>query len=127
MGQLNVAGAYTALNPSPAGSANPAGGNPFADLYLGNPFSISAPPPLGSDLYKLQGNNYNFFLQDDFRVTPRLTLNLGLRYEIPPALHNPNNSGYAFSEANGGRLVWASNAFTQPALSNPGVNPNWLQ
>jgi hypothetical protein len=127
MGQLNFTGAYTALNPSTTGSANATGGNPFADLYLGNPFSISAPPPLGSDLYKLQGNNYNFFLQDDIRVTPRLTLNLGLRYEIPPALHNPNNSGYAFNPANGGGLVWASNAFTQSVLSNPGVNPNWLQ
>ena len=96
-------------------------------MFLGNPFSASAPPPLGSDLYKLQGNNYNFFVEDDIRVTSRLTLNLGLRYEIPPTLHNPNNSGYAFNPANGGGLVWANQAFTQSVLSNPGVNPNWLQ
>jgi TonB dependent receptor len=126
-GQLNFTGAYTALNPANTSSANPTGGNPVADLLLGNPFSVSAPPPLGSDLYKLQGNNYNFFVEDDIRVTSRLTLNLGLRYEIPPTLHNPNNSGYAFYPANGGGLVWASQAFTQSVLSNPGVNRNRLQ
>lgn len=26
-------------------------------------------------------NDYNFFLQDDWRITPRFTLNLGMRYE----------------------------------------------
>ncbi|MGI9067482.1 MAG: carboxypeptidase regulatory-like domain-containing protein [Pyrinomonadaceae bacterium] len=29
----------------------------------------------------MKTTDYNFFLQDDFRVTPRLTLNLGVRYE----------------------------------------------
>lgn len=37
--------------------------------------------------------DYNFFVQDDFRVTPRLTVNLGLRYEyeqLPdPQIPNP--------------------------------------
>ncbi len=32
-------------------------------------------------------NDYNFFVQDDVRVSPRLTLNLGLRYEYQ---QNPN-------------------------------------
>ncbi|HET9054115.1 MAG TPA: TonB-dependent receptor, partial [Cyclobacteriaceae bacterium] len=30
---------------------------------------------------KLQTWDYNFFVQDDFRINPRLTVNLGLRYE----------------------------------------------
>ncbi|MEK6283579.1 MAG: TonB-dependent receptor [Acidobacteriota bacterium] len=39
-------------------------------------------------------NEYGFFAQDDWRVTPRLTLNLGLRYDIqslaPPTVNNPS-------------------------------------
>jgi hypothetical protein len=30
---------------------------------------------------KFSENEYSFFAQDDFRITPRLTVNLGLRYE----------------------------------------------
>src|SRR5713226_7062071 len=37
----------------------------------------------------LNTNDYNFFFQDDWRVSPRLTLNLGLRYEYQ---QNPTNT-----------------------------------
>ena len=36
----------------------------------------------GPTAFKFATNDYNFFFQDDFRLTPQLTLNFGLRYEL---------------------------------------------
>lgn len=36
---------------------------------------------LGNDLRRLRENEWGFYVQDDFRVSSRLTVNLGLRYE----------------------------------------------
>jgi hypothetical protein len=36
----------------------------------------------GPTAFKFSTRDYNLFIQDDFRVTPRLTLNFGLRYEL---------------------------------------------
>ena len=44
----------------------------------------------------LSTNDYNFFLQDDWRVSPRLTLNLGLRYEYQ---QNPTNTAARINSA----------------------------
>ncbi|HEY0378414.1 MAG TPA: TonB-dependent receptor [Pyrinomonadaceae bacterium] len=35
----------------------------------------------GPSAFRFRTTDYNFFIQDDIRVSPRLTLNLGLRYE----------------------------------------------
>jgi hypothetical protein len=40
-------------------------------------------------------------------------VNLGLRYELPPAFHSINNSGWGFNPANGGSLDWVSKSFVQ--------------
>ncbi len=50
---------------------------------------------VGSPGLKLTSWDYNFFFQDDFRFTPRLTFNAGVRYEyikLPaPVLPNPSS------------------------------------
>ena len=76
---------------NPRGSMTYTGGNtdPFANFLLGEPPTsvtyINAPrPPM--DVYNWE---QGYFFQDDWKVTPRLTLNLGLRYElVTPFIEN---------------------------------------
>ena len=134
-GTINFNGQYTAncnrgdsgcnIGSSPAADT----GNPLADLLLSDPSGLSGPYPLGVDYLHTVGTNLNFFAQDDIRVTPRLTVNLGLRYELPPAFHSINNSGWGFNPANGGSLDWVSRSFVQSvqataAAQNPPVTLN---
>jgi hypothetical protein len=60
------------------------GGDAFADFLLGYPASVGRAYP---------GNNFGgqrwynqYFAQDDIRVNPKLTVNVGLRYEYSPWL-----------------------------------------
>jgi hypothetical protein len=54
-------------------------GNSLADFLLGDPQSATA--SVGDSSQDLRSNFYAGFLQDDWRVRPSLTLNLGVRYE----------------------------------------------
>jgi outer membrane receptor protein involved in Fe transport len=42
---------------------------------------------LGHNMVEVQNTNYGFFVQDDIRVAPRFTLNLGVRYDYNSVLH----------------------------------------
>ena len=53
-------------------------GFPLAALLLGAPASASIDQ---NTAVAILNKYYGFFVQDDWRLTPRLTLNLGLRYE----------------------------------------------
>ena len=49
-------------------------------MLLGLPFTANG--ALGDSSQKLRTTFYAGYIQDDWRVTPNLSLNLGLRYEF---------------------------------------------
>jgi hypothetical protein len=59
-------------------------GNALADMLLGFPLLTSVAHV--DNPQQIRTGSYNFFINDSFRVTPRFTLNAGLRYEFnsPP-------------------------------------------
>ena len=119
-GVLPFGGAYTAYNPGltqTAGAANT--GNGFADFLLGYMSTINSSTTgprfsaFPQTLSRLRNTDYMFFYQDDFRVTPQLTLNLGVRYEVHTPFHDVSNGGLVFDfNTPGGRRIFADSAFT---------------
>jgi hypothetical protein len=58
-------------------------GNSFADYLLGIPsFAQAALRGTGKYSYTLKQGEYSMYAQDDFKVSPQLTLNYGVRYEL---------------------------------------------
>jgi|HubBroStandDraft_6_1064221.scaffolds.fasta_scaffold09974_5 hypothetical protein len=54
-------------------------GNGFADFLLGLPSDVTQGTPLN---FNLRNSLFGAFVQDNWRLTSHLTINLGLRYEV---------------------------------------------
>jgi hypothetical protein len=61
-------------------------GNAYADFLLG--YLVSDIITLGSTPVYIRSTDFGFFFQDDWKITSKLTLNLGLRYELPLPPHD---------------------------------------
>lgn len=106
-------GYYAFLNLSTSTLSGPAGGNAFASFLVGAPYEIlhdEFPP----GLVDLITPRYGFYAQDDIKLSPRLTVNLGARYDIMPYSKEAHNRLSNFDPATGTILVAGQN--TSPRL-----------
>ena len=107
----DVTGNFTFDGSATASPASP--GSPFADYLFGIPKKSS----------KIQGQptfvssrawSYALFVQDDIKLTPKLTLNAGLRWQYDGSFHELHHG----------------DAFFNPCAvlySSPGCVPHWVQ
>jgi hypothetical protein len=77
---------------------------------------------LGDTLRHTAENNHSLYIQDEFRWTPRLTLNYGMRWDYFGVVHEKNNLFYQMSAANGGTLNQIGSPGGPSSLYNPDYN-----
>jgi outer membrane receptor protein involved in Fe transport len=84
-------------------------------------FQIST---LGYNQIDLGNWNYGFYFQDDIRVTPRFTLNLGVRYDINSVLKSSQLANFSVST---GTVLPTGSQLYQPDYNNigPRVGFSW--
>jgi Carboxypeptidase regulatory-like domain/TonB dependent receptor len=104
------------------GAFNPDQGNPFADILLG----IGDYGGIGIDPEAFnKSKDTSFYTQDDWRVTQKLTLNLGLRYEWSTP-YNERFNHIEFSDFNANSGVTVDLSSGQAGLRALGLGPTQL-
>jgi hypothetical protein len=106
-------------------------GNGFADFLLGLPSDVTLGTPLD---FHLRNTLLGAFVQDNWRITSHLTLNLGLRYELTTPRGDSNSLNNVNFNAFTGAPEIGSNYQTYTGIDNfqpriglawqPGFMPN---
>lgn len=91
-------------------------GNAYADFMLGNPVSaVRATPNINNLLYNTR---YGLYVQDDWKVNSKLTLNYGLRYTLQTQTQERDGSFANFDLAKGVYVIRTENG-QLPRLAIP--------
>ncbi|GMV21782.1 MAG: hypothetical protein AMXMBFR57_17310 [Acidimicrobiia bacterium] len=104
-------------------------GNDIADLLLGRARSVAATT---APVIEWAQQAYSAFIQDDWKVRPNLTLNLGLRYEYTTPYYGAGDNKNVNFDFASGQLVTASDSdkyLMDPDRNNfgPRVGLAWQQ
>jgi hypothetical protein len=120
-GSLTFQPVYANQLPGYSEAANPALNLSFRDFLIGAPFSSTEIS--GYPTFYIRSANYSAFVQDDYRVLRRLTLNLGLRYDH---FGNPTEKYNHFSNFEPGLLsasaIATGGAALEQGFAIPGQN-----
>lgn len=108
----NLAGTTVQFTTLPTSNFVARTGEALASFLLGTPESASR--VLGNSEGDMYGNVYSAYFQDNWRVTSRLTVNLGLRWDFAPPMINRHGSGTLIYET--GKYVWD---ITNPITNEP--------
>jgi hypothetical protein len=120
-GQLTYSGQYskpTALQCgcTPSTAANSVNAYDLADFYFGLPSTVA----LGSELVtNLRQHVNSLYAQDDWRVTPKLTVNLGLRWEYATPVWERDNQWSNFDPTTNSLVRATNGSIYDRALVNP--------
>jgi hypothetical protein len=122
----------------PAGCTIPASSTAYnlADFIFGLPSSINLGNPY---LANLRQHVHAVYVQDDWRVTPKITVNIGLRWEFATPLWDRDNGWSNFNPTTGTMIPATGGSLYNRALVNPSyvdwgprvgfaynVAPNWV-
>jgi hypothetical protein len=103
----NARGSFAFTNRWTSSRAGLADGNAFADFLLGYPSTGQV--GIGRGEEEGRTNWLHLYVQDDWQVTPSLTINAGLRYEVNQHMVDAQNRLSAIDlSVPGGRFVIAS-------------------
>ncbi len=106
-GRFLFTGTYTSQASNTSSAIINQTGREIAAFLLGIPTANAASLIEKASPYDVNTNYHGFFVQDDWRVTPKLSLNLGLRYELETGLR----------ETEGRMVVGFDNAAASPLRS----------
>jgi hypothetical protein len=80
-------------------------GNVVADVLLGYPRQSQITPDTANFRTHQRGSNPSAFFNDDWKVTPNLTVNLGMRWEFTTAMQDANDAISSFDFVTGKVVV----------------------
>lgn len=83
-------------------------GNAYADFLLGLPTSVTRLDPFPTQLNRW--TDYSFYVQDDWKISSKLTLSYGIRYEYNQPVEARDGNIYSFDPASGSIIIPNDNA-----------------